>query len=414
VLLLCLFFPAIIGWLFGKAGPKRIADYFIIVFTLWCMVALIGADGFSISIEPMGMLAIETLGAYFLGRTFVRTRFQFWSFCKWLTALLMILLPLAVLEAYMNRVIALEVLGKVWKTHIGVFLDRPGRMGLRRAQVTFEHPILFGLFVANGYGLLVYSIERSKVGVKAWWRVVLVAANTFFSLSTGAYLAVGVQLILTAWEFATRTVKSRWKILLAIVIFAYVSVDLMSNRSPFQVFVSYMTFDQSTSYNRILIWQFGTQQVMATPVFGIGLTGEWARPWWMNPSMDNFWLLIAVRHGVPAFVLMMAAIYFIIRDVVKAKLTTPEHLNIRLGWMFTLVSMFVAICSVHLWNATYCFLFFLLGAGLWMADVDDSIKDNADSPLKPEETSSRKIRNFRPAIRPGQAEGATARVTSKQ
>jgi O-antigen ligase len=226
-------------------------------------------------------------------------------------------------------------------------------------------------------------------------------AATFFSLSTGAFLAVGTQILLTGYEFITRTVKARWKILITLCVITYIVIDLLSNRSPFEVFVSYMTFDQSTSYNRVRIWNFGTAQIWRTPLFGIGLTGDWIRPWWMSPSMDNFWLVLAVRYGLMAFILFAAGCIFLLRDVGKAQIKDPAVINIRLGWMFAIISIFVAICSVHLWSATFCFFMFVLGAGTWIADYSDEeakrVDGNEDTVV--ETNAGKKPGNFRPAIR---------------
>jgi hypothetical protein len=67
-------------------------------------------------------------------------------------------------------------------------------------------------------------------------------------------------------------------------------VDLLSNRTPFHVFVTYLTFSVETGYARIMIWNWGIAEVMRHPVFGIGLA-EWERPLWKSGSMDNFWLV---------------------------------------------------------------------------------------------------------------------------
>jgi hypothetical protein len=399
IFLLVALFAGFIGWMFGKAGPKRPADYFIILFTLWCQIALVAADGFSISIEPIGMLAIETLGAYFLGRTFIRSKYQFWHMCKWYMIVLIVLLPFAIGEALFERVFILELFGNLSRVHDGVFFGYEGRWGMRRAQASFEHPILYGLFASYGVGFFGYGMELKNVGFMSTLRMIIPFLNVFFSLSTGSYLAVITQWLMMGYEFVTRKIAGRWKILLGVFVVAYVLVDNLSNRSPFEVFVSYLTFDQATSYNRVLIWKFGTQQIWQTPLFGIGETGDWIRPWWMHPSMDNFWLLQAVKYGLPAFVLLMLFVYFVLRDIGKAKLVSRDLMNIRLGWMFAIISMFIAICSVHLWNATYCFMIFLLGGGLWMADVDDRPEQENEQANKGDGERGKR-QNFRPAIRP--------------
>ncbi len=397
--LLLIFFPALIGWMFGKAGPKRTTDYLFILFVVWVMISLIVADGFYISIEAIGMFTIETLGAYFLGRTFVRSKYQFRAMIKAYLGVLAVFLPFAFLEAYLNRAVMIDLMSKIWKTLPGVLLDREGRWGMRRAQVSLDHPILYGVFCAVGFSLSSYGLEKKKYGFFSGLRALLPLFCTFFSLSTGAYLAIGTQMLLTGWEFVTRTVKERWRILIAITVILYVSIDLLSNRTPFQVFITYMTFDQGSSYNRVLIWQFGMEQVWRTPIFGIGFTGDWERPWYMSPSMDNFWLVLAVRHGIPAFLIFATAAFLLVRDVGKATIKDPEVQNMRMGWMFSVIGVFLAICSVHLWTTAYVFVMFVLGTGMWFVDYKDEESSSAEN-VEAALTEQKKALNFRPATRP--------------
>jgi len=51
--------------------------------------------------------------------------------------------------------------------------------------------------------------------------------------------------------------------------------------------------------------------VRAHPVFGIGY-GDWARPNWIPASVDNFWLLTAMRHGVPGLGFLAAAFILVL------------------------------------------------------------------------------------------------------
>ena len=51
--------------------------------------------------------------------------------------------------------------------------------------------------------------------------------------------------------------------------------------------MTYFTFSTTSAYNRIIIFEYGSAEVMRNPIFGIGL-GDWIRPVWMSDSMDNF------------------------------------------------------------------------------------------------------------------------------
>ena len=124
-----------------------------------------------------------------------------------------------------------------------------------------------------------------------------VAMAVVSSLSSGAILSVVVQAMLIGWDKVTAAVTRRWAILATIVLTAYLVVDAISNRSPIDVFISYLTFNADTSYMRVHIWNYGTQSVMKHPILGVGLN-DWERPFgwaavlitfgWVRPSPTAF------------------------------------------------------------------------------------------------------------------------------
>ena len=142
---------------------------------------------------------------------------------------------------------------------------------------------------------------------------------------------------------------------------------MFSNRTPFHVFITYLTFNSESSYNRILIWDYGTAEVMRNPLFGIGY-GEFDRPWWMHASVDNFWLLIAMRHGLPAFFLFVAAILLIMYKIGRQRIDDPEIAACRAGLLISLGGLIIAGTTVHFWTQLYTFFMFLVGSGVWMLD----------------------------------------------
>jgi O-antigen ligase len=162
-------------------------------------------------------------------------------------------------------------------------------------------------------------------------------------------------------------VRARWKLLIVLLVVSYAIVDVLSNRTPFEVFISYMTFNAHTAYWRVHIWNFGVDNVLAHPIFGLGLH-DWARPSWMHsPSVDNFWLLNAMRYGIPGLVLIAALYLYSVRTVGKGiPGAQGEDQQLR-ALAFSLISIGVGICTVHLWGGTYTFFMFLLGAGLFGA-----------------------------------------------
>jgi hypothetical protein len=102
-------------------------------------------------------------------------------------------------------------------------------------------------------------------------------------------------------------------------------------------------------------------------LLGIGL-GEWVRAPWMSASMDNFWLVVAVRYGLPAFFFLAAAILLIVIRAARQKNVTPEWESCRMGWIVTIAGTAIGVCTVHLWNNTFGFFMFVVGAGAWLMD----------------------------------------------
>ena len=105
---------------------------------------------------------------------------------------------------------------------------------------------------------------------------------------------------------------------------------------------------------------------IALLVFGIGF-GDWLRPTWMSDSMDNFWLLTAVRYGLPALLFLAAAIIVLALRQVRANANDAEVNRHRMAWLAITIGIAVSGITVHLWNAVFAYFFFLIGSGAWMA-----------------------------------------------
>jgi O-antigen ligase len=253
---------------------------------------------------------------------------------------------------------------------------------MRRAQVLFEHPILFGMFAGSALSLAFYAYRTPLRPLGATLRSLLMFLTAFFSLSTGAIVTVAVQYIHIVWDFMTRKLRRRWLILAGLFLFLYVLIDSLSNRNPFEVFVSYLTFSTGSSYNRILIWHFGTAQVWNTPWFGIGLTGDWERPRWMGASMDNFWLLTAVRYGFPAFLFLAMSVLTLLKRAGARQYERESTAECRAGIIISIVGLIVGACTVHLWNNAYAYFLFMVGSVAWLTNEGTGPKDKPKEETK--------------------------------
>jgi hypothetical protein len=376
VVLLLAFVPSVMLWLQGSAGRIRSPDILLVCFVLWAAIALARAHGAAEAVQPAGVLLIEAFGAYLLARVFVRTEADFLRMVKLLLLIVVVLVPIALIESITSHQLVLDLLRPLAPVHADT-LAQP-RWGLERAQTVFPHPIHFGVFCASVLGLACYSLEAGRNLVRLVFRVTMISVGVFLSLSTGALTAFVAQLALIGWDKATLRVNRRWAILGGLATAAYVAIDLLSNRTPFHVFVTYLTFNMDSAYNRIHIWNYGTAEVLRNPLFGIGLN-EWERAHWMSASMDNFWLLTTVQYGLPAFVFLAGGVLWMMYKVGRANMPSERARACRTGLLISLAGIIIAGTTVHFWHMLYPLFMFLVGSGAWLLDQNDSVPAKARS-----------------------------------
>lgn len=337
---------------------KTRVDLFVFLYLFWAIVAIFYNHGAS-QWQFCGLLFVETITPYLLARIYLTDQGGFEDFVKLYFAIVLVLLPFALYETltgdHILRDIARKLVGK------GDLIGRPGRLGLERAYGPFEHPIHFGFFCSAIFGMVV-ALRGSFTQAVMRWGAVFV--SVFCSLSSGPLLSLMLQAMLKGWDWVTGSIRARWRILALLFVVAYIAIDLLSNRTPFHVLVTYATLRLASAYNRIQIFEFGSASVVNNPVFGIGLN-EWERPEWMSSSMDNFWLLTAVRYGVPGLIFLVLALVVLFRRLASADVDETVAAY-RKGWSISIVAIIIAGCTVHFWNALYCLLFAIIGASGWI------------------------------------------------
>ena len=369
IFLLAMVLPLALRLLSGRCGRLMIVDALMVAHILWATLAL-AVNNPNQVIEQAGSVGLEFIGGYLVGRVLIRSREEFIALSRFLVLLMLCILPFTLFETMTGRSLVLEVLNKL----PGLSAQKPVytemRMGLHRVQFTFAHPIHFGLFASVTLSLCYVGLKGVIPDTGRILAAALIAMSGFLALSSGALLAIFLQIGLFAWAFMFRRISWRWWLLLGMLALAYVVVDLLSNRRPIHVFMSYATFSAHTAYWRMLIFDWGMINVWANPVFGLGLN-DWVRASYMRSgSMDNFWLLMAVRYGIPGFLLVAAGyLLALFRIMFRDFNSDPALANVRRAWVFTFVGLTFTLFTVHVWGNLYSFVFFIFGAGIWMIDA---------------------------------------------
>ncbi len=364
LMVLVSFVPCFVMWIGRRRTPIIPSDLLMLGFCVWAAIALVLGGGAESPVQTAGVLFLQTFGTYLLARMTIRDAASMRFMIRCVTIALVVLLPFVVFEALTGHNLILQIAKLFGRTPAAVDIGK--RLGLHRAQGSFEHPILMGVFCSSIFAPAFYAFRNKRHVVLRWIGAPVAIVCAILSLSTGSLLALNVQLGFMLWVRLLRDVKQRWRILTTMFCAFYVLLDLVTTKSPIHTFVRYATFSAQSSYNRILIWEFGSAEALRHPFFGIGL-GDWTRPRYMSPSMDNFWLVQAVRYGIPALAMMLAAIWVILRRAGKMDFQNADLVMLRRGMMFSVVATTISVISVHLWNATYVWFMFVIGACAWLS-----------------------------------------------
>jgi hypothetical protein len=357
VFLLVVFIPLLLRLVSGGAGRIVLGDVFMGLHCLWIGVALFANHGAE-RLAFIGITVVELFGGYLAGRVLIRSAADYQAFFRYFAVALLVLLPFAVFEMLTGRMLISEILRPVVSTFPKVLMGDM-RMGFHRAQGVLEHSILWGVFCSIGIANLFYIYRESLA--KRLFLSGLATGMTFTSLSAAPLQSVTLQFAMIGWGWVTR---NAWWTLVILAAIGYVVIDALSNRTPVMIMIDYLTFNSHNAWIRIHIWNFGTAEVWRNPIFGIGL-GDWQRPSWLPSSVDNFWLVTAMRYGLPGLLLLALAIATNLFSIIRQKLP-DEFAHYRVAYVIAAIGLLMTLATVHVWGATSVFVMFYIGAGSWL------------------------------------------------
>ena len=384
LILLIVMVPLTVRLFSGRYGKVYLVDYLLFAHALWAILS-ISINNPDRVIENGGANALEFLGGYVVGRACIRSPAAFYSLIRIILVFTVLSLPFALIESQTGTAILVQWIDSIPGINSVEQIDIQKRLNLHRSQVVFAHPIHYGLFCTTALSLTWIGMQGVMNGTARVLGSLAILIAVFLSLSSGALLAALLQLGLITWNYIFRKNERKWMILVGIFAFLYVVIDLLSNRTPIRVFMSYATFSAHNAFYRAIIFEWGMMNVWNNPFIGLGLR-RWIRPGFMKSgSIDNFWLVMAVKFGIPGFLMIAGGYLDALIRVGRRKLTPGSAVsNLRLAWVFTCIGLIFSLATVHIWTSIYSFVFFLLGAGLWMASASDdpgiSAQAAADTP----------------------------------
>ena len=358
-------FPALRRLFASKTARFATYDVLFVAYNLWMLFVFMLHMDVMPGLQYGGSLVVESLGGYVIARAYIRTYDDFMATLNGLFKAVCFVGLLALPEAFTGSHYV-----HIWLRAIGGNAPAASdevRWGLHRSYATFNHPILYGAFCASLLSMVWFT--EKGLGARIGKAAALFGA-TFLGLSSAPLNTLVVQSLLGGVHRATARFPNRMKILGLGFVVLYLVLLVSSDRSPIASIVARITIDPQTGFYRTLIWGFGLDNVWAHPWFGLGLD-EWVRPEWMHSdSVDSYWLIVAMQQGIPAITLLIAAIWFLIAAVHRRGPRQRPRLEQRasVGWTLSFVAFALAGCTVHYWDSTHTYLFFLLGMSGWLAD----------------------------------------------
>lgn len=417
VVLLIFIVPMVFQLLSGKMGKIIPSDILFFLYVAWNTLSTAVNNPESV-VQNVGSTSVEFLGGYLIARRYIQSRGEFIALCKWISMLAILTLPFALMESQTGRPLIIDFIRSLPGLTSETPITIPKRMGLERVQLVFAHPIHYGLFCSIAFSLTYVALEGVYSGMRRTLVSIGIGMCVFFSLSSGALLAMVLQVGMITWYFMFRNVARRWLILFLLFAFAYIAVDILSTRSPIKVFMTYATFSSHNAYWRGIIFEWGIKNifgdasngVVGSPIFGIGLN-DWVRPPYMfSGSMDNFWLVIGVRNGAPGFALLAIGYVHLIIKIAQRNFDSDKGLTtLRRAWLFSFMGLTFTLCTVHIWTSIFSFVFFLFGAGAWFLAATPEAETDGTAP--PDDEGSRGRASSRKGPRPQESAGGGSHYT---
>ncbi len=343
-----------------KTNRLVLLDLFFTLYVLTTAIGIVYTNGLSRIVFAVST-TITYLGAYMAGRVLIRRTEDYDAFFRVFFYALVFWLPFAVIELVTKRMIISEILA-----HFADPLPRAGnepRLGLNRVQAFMEHAITYGLLCSLGVVNSFYILRDAPM----LWRLArtgFFAFMTFISLSSAPNIGQGLQFLFIGWDQVLKGARHKWVLLVILVSVPLLMIQFGTPKGIIGFVIDNLAFDPSTGWGRTLIFQYGWAEAMRHPWFGMGLNADWTRPFWMKPSVDNFWLLMAMRYGLPAAGLLIGSVLLHLFIIVTRTGLSEKLADYRKAYVITWLATIFILWTVHIWGSGPVFIMAYLGAGV--------------------------------------------------
>jgi hypothetical protein len=391
--LLIAFLPLFIRFLRGAAGRITSVDVLFVLYGTWMATSMIMHVGFA-RIDYIIIQLIEAVCGYLVGRILVRNATDYRLFFRCFLWGLLMILPFGLLEMLTKANLVSQITGMVLQPYEQ--MEHPPRLGLHRAQTSFEHPILFGLFCSLAFAnaLCIFRMEPFR---RVFWTSIAFLA-TFTAMSSAPLIAIFAQIVMLTWDRILKTIRSKWFILIGIGGFIFGILELATPNGAIDFLISNFTLVPATAEYRVMTNQYAVEAIAQRPLLGYGPGADGIElPWWHTGSIDNFWLKTALDYGLPSMLLLALTMTLHLWHVMMAKDLDETVAAIRAGHFVGLAGLLFILATVHVWGGVSVMIMTYVGAGAWIYAPQMQISTRSRNSLTRKQTTDVKPVVDRPA-----------------
>lgn len=344
-----------------------IIDILLFFFAILASASLIYNHGLKDGIESAGILVIEILGAFYLARLFITTPKAYYQINMWFATILALLVIFSLYEAFAKHRILHEIAKNItghdsldYRLYTHYYI----RMGIMRTTNLFAHPILYGTIGAIFFPFIVLLVAF-KFKISNLLKAIAILVGMISTLSSAPLLSVAFQGMTAVLTRFWAGGKRFWIGISFLALSGMILISALSNRGFFAILVSHLTFNPVTGYYRMLQWQYTMDDIADHPLFGIGLH-DWTRPDWMNNSIDSFWLLMTLQHGlIASFILFFTCLYAVFHMLNKLHKYHRATQWMVKSWILAFMSLILIGFTVDYFGKIQPLFFFMLGSIGW-------------------------------------------------
>ena len=354
-------------------------DILLGAFIMLATASLMYNHGPQKGLESSGILAIEVLGSFYLARLFITTPKRYYFVNLGFVIILSVMVFFSIYEALAKHRVLHD-----WATMITgnnsldyrLYTHYYIRFGIMRTTNLFAHPILYGTIGAIFFPFAILLVLNKFKWIN-FGRALALLIGMITTLSSAPLLAVVFQgataMLAHYWQGAKRL----WSSLAFFAFASFLLINALSNRGFFAILISYLTFNPVTGYYRMLQWEHSMDDIADNPVLGIGLH-DWSRPEWMNSSIDSFWLLVTMQHGVFAgFILLFCSFYAVFNVLGVLHKHHPAVKWMVSSWIMASMSLILIGFTVDYFGKIQPMFFFVLGSISW-AKYHEQLNDSVN------------------------------------